>query len=605
MRSWSHASAGLGAAAWLALHLALPSDTELRTIALLLLLAVLVCVPLGLALVATPNRGGRHPWAYRVARRAQLGAALLAVGSYFLPTGLPAAAMATPWLAFTGLVALFGLSRLLPRGVRSAEEICIDAGLLYLPVGGAWLVLSRLGANPLGFGDTIVLLTAVHFHYAGFAAPILAGMAGRALRPSQRAARRAFRLVALGVVAGPPLLAAGITFSRALETAAALLLAASLIGLAGITALAVLSQMGSRLVQALLLVSAGASVGAMGFAIVYGLGALTGLRLLGIPQMVALHGWANALGFALCGLLAWTISPPQSHVVPPGVPFSRLASRGRVGAEFVHRVAATPGTRHQPSGMMDDLAAYRRSDFDPGRVHPAIRSFYECTASYGLLVRAEWRPGFRAAARIWKWFSMRIGQMDFPLSSEERDDTIASRIVAIDEAVDGRPNVRAWVRTYLETADPMYVAAYAHHTLGSQTYMNIAFPLPGGNLTSVLRIEEAPMGHQLCGVLLTTLSTPAAVGDEGVYFTTRALPVRLLLNERIYVWVEDTHQAPEDTAARLRELTVFGRHDIWFFGLPCLTLHYRIRPVAELPAILQPSLRTAESGEWCAAGREV
>src|SRR5688572_31618797 len=211
MRSWTHASAGLGAAAWLALLSALPSDIELRTVALLLLLAVLVCVPLGLALVATPDRAGRHPWPYRVARRSQLGAALLVVGSYFLPAGLPAAALATPWLAFTGLVALFGLGRLLSRGVGSVEETCIDAGLLYLPVGGAWLVLSRLGANPLGFGDTIVLLTAVHFHYAGFVAPILAGLAGRSLWPSQRGARRAFRLVAVGVIAGPPLLAAGIT----------------------------------------------------------------------------------------------------------------------------------------------------------------------------------------------------------------------------------------------------------------------------------------------------------------------------------------------------------------------------------------------------------
>src|SRR2546427_2725107 len=38
----------------------------------------------------------------------------------------------------------------------------IDAGLLYLPVGAVWFIMARLGSQPFGFGDTIVLLTAVH-----------------------------------------------------------------------------------------------------------------------------------------------------------------------------------------------------------------------------------------------------------------------------------------------------------------------------------------------------------------------------------------------------------------------------------------------------------
>jgi hypothetical protein len=272
------------------------------------LLAVLVCTPLALALAATAGLAGRHGWAYLVARRLQPGAALLVVASYLLPSGLPAAILATPWLAFTGLIALFGLGRLLSRGVESAAAACIDAGLLYLPVGGGWLVLSRLGANPLDFGDTIVLLTAVHFHYAGFIGPILAGLAGRALSPAQHVARWAFRLVAGGVIAGPPLLAAGITLSPALETVAAVLLAGSLVGLAAITALAVVPRLRSRPARGLLLMSAAASAGAMLLAMAYGLGALSGVRLLSIPQMVQVHGWANALGFALCGLLAWTLA---------------------------------------------------------------------------------------------------------------------------------------------------------------------------------------------------------------------------------------------------------------------------------------------------------
>ena len=83
----------------------------------------------------------------------------------------------------TGLVALHGLWRLW-RGSHRTSEVCLDAGLLYLAVGGTWTVIARAGLRPLGFPDLIVLLTAVHFHYAGFALLVLAGLvAGRSAAP--------------------------------------------------------------------------------------------------------------------------------------------------------------------------------------------------------------------------------------------------------------------------------------------------------------------------------------------------------------------------------------------------------------------------------------
>src|SRR4030095_7036112 len=106
--------------------------------------------------------------------------------SLILETGLTAALLAVLTLALHLLVALFGLSRLLPRGLLPIEELSIDAGLLYLPVAGFWFVVYRLGIQPVGFGETIILLTVVHFHFAGFATPIIAGMTGRLLSPYPR-----------------------------------------------------------------------------------------------------------------------------------------------------------------------------------------------------------------------------------------------------------------------------------------------------------------------------------------------------------------------------------------------------------------------------------
>src|SRR5213075_2564830 len=112
---------------------------------------------------------------------------------------------------------------------RSIEEISVSAGLIFVSVGGGWLVMSRFGIQPLGFGDTIVLLTAVHFHYAGFAAPILAGMAGRTLTRELSFARRLLMFIVTGIIAGVPMVAAGITLSPVLGLIGTIIISLALI----------------------------------------------------------------------------------------------------------------------------------------------------------------------------------------------------------------------------------------------------------------------------------------------------------------------------------------------------------------------------------------
>ena len=181
------------------------------------------------------------------------------------------------------------------------ELVCLDAALVFWPVGCVWLVISRLGVNPLGFSDDIVLLTAVHFHFAGFAALTILGMIGRF------AEGMLYRLTAWGAITGIPFLALGITFSPSLECAAALLLAASLVSAAGITGFVVLPSVTERGAKALLAVSAASVAAAMAFAGIYALGKYTGRNWLEIPEMAKVHGFINALGFSLCGLVGWNV----------------------------------------------------------------------------------------------------------------------------------------------------------------------------------------------------------------------------------------------------------------------------------------------------------
>lgn len=66
------------------------------------------------------------------------------------------------------------------------SELAIDAALLYIPVGAVALVLHVAGIS-LQFRPIIILLTVVHYHYAGFVLPLVTGLAGRVLSgPTER-----------------------------------------------------------------------------------------------------------------------------------------------------------------------------------------------------------------------------------------------------------------------------------------------------------------------------------------------------------------------------------------------------------------------------------
>jgi YndJ-like protein len=315
--NWAKASAISGAVAW-AILLIIPTSPSRETelINRILLLGVLVIVPLGLALVATADREGRHSLPYRLALLLQPFGAIAVVVSLFLEQGWLAALFASLWLVVTALVALFGLWRLLPRGLRPAEEVSIDAGLIYLLVGGGWLVMSRLGAEPLGFGDTIVLLTAVHFHFAGFTAPILAGLAGRTI--SQHGPPRKLFLVAVVlIISGPPFVAAGITFSPMLALIGAAIISLGLVLLGLIVVTWVLRALPSWTVRILLGVSALSSFFAMPLACAYAYSIVARKLIVDIPQMAMTHGVINAFGFALCGFIAWSLAKPASRVASP------------------------------------------------------------------------------------------------------------------------------------------------------------------------------------------------------------------------------------------------------------------------------------------------
>ena len=313
----SKRSAAGGVVIWtLTLLVATSDSTATELIHKVVIFAVLVVVPLGLSVVVPADQNGLS--LYRLAVFAQPLAALLTVASFFFEKGVVSAALSSAWLIVTILVALFGLVRLASRGFHSLEELSIDAGLLYLPVAGVWLVVYRSGIQPFGYGEMIILLTAVHFHFAGFATPIIAGMSGRVLA-RRKYPRNVFAVSVFAIVAAMPLVAAGITFSPWIGFIGALLLTVGLVMLAVLTVGWVRPAITSTAWRTLLSMGALSSCAAMVLACLYAYSLATQTLILTIPRMAMTHGLLNAFGFVTCSLFVWSRIAPReisSHKEP-------------------------------------------------------------------------------------------------------------------------------------------------------------------------------------------------------------------------------------------------------------------------------------------------
>jgi hypothetical protein len=278
-------SALVGAAAWTAAALGAVPLSWMET---LFLLGPLVAAPLGLALAGAGREAALQP----------LGAAAAAASFAFPAGGTAAGIAALGWTAACLPVAARAVARILRGPLRPMHELAVDAALASLAPGAGALAAARFGLTPLGFGYALMLLMAIHFHFAGFGAALLSGLAARALP-----GRRVLAAATGGVAAGPPIVAIGFACSPALEFGGAALLAASLCAVGVYTA----ALVRPRPAGALLLISSLSAAAGMVFAALYAWGEFAGTAILDIPTMAQWHGTILAFGFVVSGLVGRTL----------------------------------------------------------------------------------------------------------------------------------------------------------------------------------------------------------------------------------------------------------------------------------------------------------
>ncbi|HKE34204.1 MAG TPA: YndJ family transporter [Candidatus Acidoferrum sp.] len=269
---------------------------------LLFLLVPLVVFPLTLNLIPVTGNSWLTRFVRGVVLYCFLPAAMLVVAS-FRPGGVrPIAGAATfPWLLIAVALAFDGLRRLVQTRCRSFPEFCFAFGEGYAMVGALWLTASRLGLRPAGFHEPIVLLTAIHFHYAGLMTAVLAGLAASSIRTPL-----SIRLALSCAVIGPGLLGLAFLAGPKLKLAAVGLMVIGECAIAFATFRIGLAEAGGTGGRMLLVGSACMIVG-IALAGIWAVGEYPLHAFVNLGQMARYHGVLNSLGFGLCSLVGWNL----------------------------------------------------------------------------------------------------------------------------------------------------------------------------------------------------------------------------------------------------------------------------------------------------------
>ncbi|HEX7066000.1 MAG TPA: YndJ family protein [Bacillales bacterium] len=280
----------IGTITWLLFilfQLFLAPFSTLNLVSVIVLFAILIVIPM---ILPTVQRNDRF---YKSAFIFSRPAGILAACSLLFPQGWIAVLLVLPWFAVTILIALSGLTSIVINKQFSLPGVLVEnIAFIYIAVGGAWLFLHQTGAPIMDFSNVIILLTAIHFHYAAFIAPIIVAFVGKQL------SIKGYSWISIGMIISPPLVAIGITGSDIIEAIGVSVFVATLFTYAVLCLLRWVPYMEAKLSKFWFLISSLSLIVAMTAAFVYDM-----RGTLSITQMVWLHGGLNSFGFAFFGAL--------------------------------------------------------------------------------------------------------------------------------------------------------------------------------------------------------------------------------------------------------------------------------------------------------------
>lgn len=318
-------------------------------------------------------------------------------------------------------------------------------------------------------------------------------------------------------------------------------------------------------------VASGAVAGAMGIrphkvALGPVVGLAVGAALRGRPpaQVAA----ASVVAFRTVSQLVFR--DPQVSLVAERVPAERLpfvvpleARTRYVGTGYMRELAEVTGGTYREAvpdvGIVADLDQLAGPGFDPAAVHPLVREFYEHTTRFTLDIVPRWRAWVRPGYLLYRTLVARpLGQANVPMNQLEAQRGVRSRI---DTVTAGGLENRAWIRSFADTGEPIYVGVYTTYRHDGRGYVSVGFPLPQANFTATLAPRQRKDG--------LILTSSAHDGHTGHYLSHIDPETRDLTTLAVSGFAEDL-----DVYVKDGELC--ADHAFSVFGLPFLTLEYRM-----------------------------
>lgn len=215
------------------------------------------------------------------------------------------------------------------------------------------------------------------------------------------------------------------------------------------------------------------------------------------------------------------------------------------------------------AGLIEDIEALAGPALEPASLNPAVRDFYEHTATWRMEAWAQWSFPFGVpGALINRWFGSRVQQLALPAQPLEVAAGIDSRVEVLRDAGGARRGA-VWTRVLRSSGTHMFNGYYRTGSVPSsqQRGVHVAFPLEAGNIQVHLRPHNAADGALL-------LASPSgSFGEPGAYVVVvdggRSYAARLPLHERFHVYVDVDGVLRTD-------------HELRAFGRTALRLHYKL-----------------------------
>ncbi|MGE6536834.1 YndJ family protein [Bacillus luti] len=520
---------------------------DVNPVEAIILLSILLFIPMSFCIIDKRTRNGSYLLFYKSVSFLYPVAAISAMlafvtNQYFF---------AIIWFVYTGIVALFGINRLLERGRKPLEETAIDSAFIYLFLGGFWFFASVAKISIMQFSSDIVLLTAAHFHYSAFLLPLSAGLIGR----KREKRSKVYDAIMFIIVISPMTVAIGITYSRIFEFFAVFLYLCAIYGYGIYVWRTKFNAISAKLY---LIISSSTLMVTIMFSLIYSYGNLKQVMTITIAQMVWIHGVVNGIGVALPAFVGWMMEKSAPNYKYYGKPMSRLGGSVTIGEAFLHSRNLVDSKEY--NGLVDKMNEFHSEAFDTAKIPLSIIRFYENTTAYKLQSHIKWTRWFRPFAFCYEKMSERVEQVHLGMGGKW--ETMHGSIIGVIDKKDGRENVRAWLRKN-EAGKSIFLALYSMHTYKNDTYMNIALPLPYSNMTGILKLRND--NNEL---IITSKLRGNGKGDEGIYLHTRFFTIRLPLAET-FIIKEGNDQM------------LTAHHKMWIFGVKFLEIDYEIKKIEE------------------------